>query len=51
MRRRCGSLGLVFASLAATVACRYDPFAHEFTRTKPKAEDLVGVYRLDDRSS
>lgn len=36
--------------LAASVACQYDPFAHQFTKVRPTTEDLVGLYELDERS-
>jgi hypothetical protein len=41
---------LTLLLLAVSIACQYDPFAHEFTRVKPNAEELVGLYELDDES-
>ena len=32
------------------LACQYNPFAHEFTHDKPSANEIVGVYRLDQES-
>jgi hypothetical protein len=36
--------------LVVSMACQYDPFAHEFTSVKPTDEDLIGQYDLDDES-
>jgi len=36
--------------LAVSIACQYDPFAHEFTSVKPTDDELIGQYELDDES-
>ncbi len=34
--------------LAISIACQYDPFAHEYTSVKPTDTELIGQYELDD---
>jgi hypothetical protein len=36
--------------LAVSIACQYDPVAHEFTSVKPTDEELIGHYELDHES-
>lgn len=49
MNHRAGKPLALFL-LLVSVACQYDPFAHQFTSVKPIDEDLVGQYELDDES-
>lgn len=32
------------------MGCQYDPFAHRFTRWKPKEADIAGSYALTDQT-
>jgi hypothetical protein len=40
----------IFVVALASVACQYDPFAHEFTTVEPTREELVGDYELNDET-
>src|SRR5437867_4158599 len=48
MRAR-NTAGLVLTSMLLS-GCQFDPYAHEYTRAKPKEESLVGRYAADDES-
>ena len=41
-----------FAILALTlfVGCQYNPYAHLFTTTQPKQEDVAGIYLLTEQT-
>src|SRR5688572_31234466 len=48
MNRRVRPIALLLS--VVSVACQYDPFAHQFTSVKPTHEELIGQYELDDTS-
>jgi hypothetical protein len=45
-RERFVSLASLIGAAVWVVACQYDPHAHQYTRSKPAASDVAGVYRL-----
>ena len=48
MRHRAAARPTAVLLLAISIACQYDPVAHEFTSVKPSDEELIGQYELDD---
>lgn len=45
-RRRHLALALLIGTTVCVAACQYDPHAHLYTRSRPPASDVAGVYRL-----
>lgn len=36
--------------LTLFINCQYDPYAHKYTNSEPKTEELIGTYYLDKNS-
>ncbi|MBE0545747.1 MAG: hypothetical protein IH623_30825 [Verrucomicrobia bacterium] len=41
---------LAFLVMTLLAGCQYNPYAHLFTTTEPKQEDIAGLYVLDNQT-
>lgn len=43
-------LGILIVALASVSGCQFDPYADDYTRSKPKKSDLIGTYFLSGQT-